>query len=189
MAIASWDLEGIAPDACDLLEVPWPKPVLRVVSAGADRLPDEDTEEPPAAPAARWASSTGDRQGVAAMGARIPVVGLAAAPRQGCDVGVRRRQRAAVRTRRRRFVLAAVVVGLAVGLGLPLRALGGAPAPAPRAAAAVATEALYVVQPGDTLWSIASRLDPHGDPRALAEALAKQTGSEAVVPGERLAIP
>ncbi len=47
----------------------------------------------------------------------------------------------------------------------------------------------YVVQPGDTLWSIATRFDRGGDPRALVAQLAAQTGSEAVYPGERLRLP
>jgi nucleoid-associated protein YgaU len=50
-------------------------------------------------------------------------------------------------------------------------------------------ETVYVVRPGDTLWSIASRFDHGGDPRPLAEALAQETGSAIVVPGERIAIP
>ena len=41
----------------------------------------------------------------------------------------------------------------------------------------------YVVQPGDTLWSIAERLDPTGDPRPVVAQLAAQVGGDTVVPG------
>jgi hypothetical protein len=46
-----------------------------------------------------------------------------------------------------------------------------------------------VVQPGDTLWTIAQRLDPAGDPRATTDALAAQVGGDSVVPGEHIALP
>jgi hypothetical protein len=48
---------------------------------------------------------------------------------------------------------------------------------------------VYVVQPGDTLWTIAERLDPSGDPRATTDELATQVGGDAVVPGERIMLP
>ena len=95
------------------------------------------------------------------------------------------------RARRRRVLVGAGLAGLLVGLALPVSILGGAPAPAPRGAqgAALAGSTLYVVQPGDTLWSIASRFDRGGDPRPLAEAIARETGSAAVVPGEHIVLP
>ena len=117
----------------------------------------------------------------------------------GVDVTRRRARRAVVQRRRRAVVLTAVAAGLVCGLALPLSALGGAPAlqhaalggaPAPQHAFAAAPgETVYVVRPGDTLWSIASRFDRGGDPRPLAEALAQETGSAVVVPGERITIP
>jgi hypothetical protein len=39
------------------------------------------------------------------------------------------------------------------------------------------------------LWSIAQRVDPTADPRPLVAKLAVQTGSEHVVPGERIVLP
>lgn len=87
--------------------------------------------------------------------------------------------------------MSGAVAALAVGLALPIGALGGAPArsPHPGTRPATAGEIVYVVQPGDTLWSIAARLDRGGNPRALAEALARETGSATVVPGERIVVP
>jgi LysM repeat protein len=48
---------------------------------------------------------------------------------------------------------------------------------------------VYVVQPGDTLWSIAVRVDPTGDPRPIVDQLAQEVGSDTVVPGEHLTLP
>lgn len=47
----------------------------------------------------------------------------------------------------------------------------------------------YVVHSGDTLWSIATRLDPSGDPRPLvAELTASLHGSE-IRAGEHIVVP
>jgi hypothetical protein len=107
------------------------------------------------------------------------------------DVTLRRARRAALQRRRRTILVSGAVAALAVGLALPIGALGGAPAPSPHPGTRPATagEIVYVVQPGDTLWSIAARLDRGGNPRALAEALARETGSATVVPGERIVVP
>ncbi|MDQ1423150.1 MAG: hypothetical protein QOD72_648 [Acidimicrobiaceae bacterium] len=45
---------------------------------------------------------------------------------------------------------------------------------------------LYVVQPGDTIWSIARKLDPSGDPRALVDRIASLNRGAALQPGQRL---
>jgi hypothetical protein len=45
------------------------------------------------------------------------------------------------------------------------------------------------VQPGDSLWSIAARVDPSGDPRPLVAKLAAELGSSTVQPGEHITIP
>ncbi len=89
--------------------------------------------------------------------------------------------------RRRRVVLVAVVavvVLLLVLLALPVRALGGSTL----AQAAPALGADYIVKPGDTLASIASRADA-AHARTLAAQLAREVGSNVVVPGEHLHIP
>jgi hypothetical protein len=45
------------------------------------------------------------------------------------------------------------------------------------------------VEPGDTLWSIAVRLDPTGDPRPVVAKLEAEVGGDSVVPGEQLTLP
>ena len=82
-------------------------------------------------------------------------------------------------------VSVAVVLILAVG-GL-LASFGGGPLTASERAAAPAS--VYVVQPGDTFWDIARRLDPEGDPRPLVARLVAAHGSPVLVPGARLALP
>ncbi len=52
-----------------------------------------------------------------------------------------------------------------------------------------ATGAVYVVQPGDTFWAIARRLQPGEDPRPLVARLVAAHRSAALVAGERLALP
>ena len=77
-------------------------------------------------------------------------------------------------------------MGLAAVLSGPVAnavGLGGAPErPASRT---------YVVEPGDTLWNIASRFAPATDPRVVVDAIASANGVDpgALVPGQQLAIP
>jgi Tfp pilus assembly protein FimV len=88
--------------------------------------------------------------------------------------------------RRRRMVVAAGVaaVALLVLLALPIRSFGGATL----AQAAPAHGQEYVVRPGDTLTSIAAVADP-ARAASLRAALARETGSSVVVPGEHIFIP
>jgi len=46
-----------------------------------------------------------------------------------------------------------------------------------------------VVEPGDSLWSIAQRVAPGQDPRAVVDQLAARLGSTTLAPGETLAVP
>lgn len=49
----------------------------------------------------------------------------------------------------------------------------------------------YVVRPGDSLWTIASRLAPGEDPRALVDAIAAANDVDpgALAPGQALIVP
>lgn len=95
--------------------------------------------------------------------------------------------------RRRRAVAAGLVVVLVLGFGVALGMLGGGPLAAserptpsnPRLAA----NATYVVQPGDTLWSIARRLRPGVDPRPLVDRLVALHGGTTLYVGEHLTLP
>lgn len=152
----------------DLYGASWPKPAPLLL------LPDHDDGD-----------DDGDDLTLA------PLVPLAPTPhglRKGLDVQRRRAVRAATRRRRRAVVLATLAAGLICGLALPLSALGGSAA-RPDGTGATASGTVYVVRPGDTLWSIATRFDNGGNPRPLARALARETGSAVVVPGEHIAIP
>ena len=165
------EIDEVAEDPSSPLEMPWPRPVLRVVPTGGD-------------------AERGDGAGDEAADDDVPPAAVATQVRRGLDVAVRRAVRDRILQRRRRVVLGLAVAGLCVGLGLPLSALGGAaPQPLRVPGTALTGSTVYVVQPGDTLWSIAARFDRGGDPRPLAEAIARETGSGTVVPGEHIAIP
>jgi spore germination protein YaaH len=87
-----------------------------------------------------------------------------------------------------------MAVALAGGVVLALRPLvlsGGDPAVVPgqpTPALAVANR-VYVVQSGDTLWSIAHRLRPGEDPRPTVDQLATQVPGGVLRPGDRLVLP
>jgi hypothetical protein len=67
--------------------------------------------------------------------------------------------------------------------GGPL-AITGAPGGLQRAAARI-----WIVRPGDTLWSIAEAVDPRGDVRPLVDRLAAETGRTVLYPGEAISVP
>ncbi len=216
MAIAP--LPDLEPQSgLELDDVPWPRPTLRLVELVPEAAPAEcrsveihrhRANHPSAWPQAHPAgsalmgepvSSHSDLATAWDVGRRPVAEGAEILWPAGLDGPAHRPGRASVRVRRRRLALGALVAGVLVALALPVSALGGRSAPAAPAvatpAAAVATPAaaaaatVYTVQPGDTLWSIATKIDGGGDPRPLAAALAARLGSTTVVPGERIAIP
>ena len=95
---------------------------------------------------------------------------------------------------RRRRVVVVVALFLAVFFAVlaaraALGALGGGPLAAPETPAGrSAPAAVYVVQPGDTYWTIARHLQPAGDVRALVDRLSLEHGGAALQPGEQLAL-
>jgi LysM domain len=48
---------------------------------------------------------------------------------------------------------------------------------------------LYRVQPGDTVWSIATRLDPTGDPRPIADQIESEIGGTNLQVGTQVLVP
>ena len=88
---------------------------------------------------------------------------------------------------RRRIVALAVVVGLGlIGTGQVASALGSRSEAVQRVG-----QRTYVVRQGDTLWAIASRIAPTGDPRPVIQAIQDANGVDAgsLVPGSGLRIP
>ena len=90
------------------------------------------------------------------------------------------------RVRRRRLIALCMMVGLMGVLSGPVAnamGVGGAPE--------ASTSRTYVVRPGDTLWSIATRLAPSTDPRIVIEAITSANGLDpaALVPGHELSVP
>jgi Tfp pilus assembly protein FimV len=58
-----------------------------------------------------------------------------------------------------------------------------------RASTAAGPERTYVVQPGDTLWSIAAAVAPDSDPRPVVDALREANGGRPTLrAGDRLMI-
>jgi len=99
-----------------------------------------------------------------------------------------RRHRVSPEVRRRRALLAMMGSALAL-LALPLGGSGGASHTTGSASATPAHGRAYTVRPGDTLWSIAERADPTGDPRPIVSQLASELGTDTVVAGEQVTVP
>jgi Tfp pilus assembly protein FimV len=115
------------------------------------------------------------------------------------------------RYRRRRLVVLTVVLIAAVGVLAAVQSAAGAsgvvtasdlggtavsnPAPAPASGAPKADRAgepasvFYVVQPGDTVWSIARALRPRGDVSGLIAAISAANGGVKLDVGQKLILP
>ena len=72
---------------------------------------------------------------------------------------------------------------------ITVRSATDAPSAGTAVAAVPAAEARYVVQPGDTLWSIARRVLPGGDVRPVVDHLAAQLGGLPLDAGQVLVLP
>jgi hypothetical protein len=89
-------------------------------------------------------------------------------------------------------LLLAMVLALAIGNGA-FAALAPGPAGSPAAASAggsaPAGTTQVTVEAGDTLWSIARRVQPTGDVRPLVDQLLATYGSAPLQPGQQVAVP
>ena len=85
------------------------------------------------------------------------------------------------------LVLAAAVLVADAAFG----ALSATPQGAARSAGADAgaVAEVHIVQPGDTLWSIAAEIDPTSDPRSMVDQLVDLNGSASIQLGQRVVLP
>lgn len=84
-----------------------------------------------------------------------------------------------------------LVAALAVLMGVrALLGLGaGSPATSSVGPFQPAAAHVVIVRPGDTLWSIATALEPHADVRPLVDQLSDEVGGRALQVGQRLSVP
>ena len=125
-------------------------------------------------------------------GTRRSIGVVVPAPRSAMPVAARRAARARMMRRRRRSMVGLVTVVAVVALAWPGSAFGGT------TKYGVLTDtgqigrwhsgAVYVVQPGDTLTTIAQLVSPE-NPDVVRRALVTSLRSDVVVPGERVVIP
>jgi hypothetical protein len=112
--------------------------------------------------------------------------------RTGPSLASRRAARARMMKRRRRTLLALTLTMGLVILAWPGHAFGGvtgAGLPSDLADSSVLASGMnYVVQPGDTLNSIARMINPV-DPKVARADLVRELDSSVVVPGEHVLIP
>ncbi|MDH3752956.1 MAG: LysM peptidoglycan-binding domain-containing protein [Acidimicrobiia bacterium] len=104
----------------------------------------------------------------------------------GSPVGVR--LDAAV-YRRRRVAAAVVLVLLLLVVWSSAVQLAGTWFTDTARATGTADSTVAVVQPGDTLWSIAATIDTDGDVRDTVDLLVLLNGSSALTVGQRLVLP
>ena len=91
--------------------------------------------------------------------------------------------------RRRRLAVLVGTVALVPAAHLCAALLGGGPLTAPGEPMRAVAAHVYVVQPGDTLWSIAEQVEPGRDPRPLVQTLSAQLGGAGLEPGQSLQLP
>ncbi|MGI8795645.1 MAG: hypothetical protein ACR2IR_03500 [Acidimicrobiia bacterium] len=114
------------------------------------------------------------------------------------DPTIRPRPSASTATCRRRRVAAAglalVIVVMAAQAGgalgdSPLAVSERRPASASASSSSASARIHYIVEQGDSLWSIAEELAPGDDPRPVVDALAEARGDAPLIPGETIVWP
>jgi hypothetical protein len=112
--------------------------------------------------------------------------------RRGASLRQRRLERARVLQRRRRVAVALVLVGALTILALPGHTFGatsGAGLSTDLAGSSTLASGMdYVVQPGNTVNSLAREMNPT-NPSVARSLLVHELGSTVVVPGEHVLIP
>ena len=139
-------------------------------------LPITDVE-PFARPRLRLVcDESGRRGGAAAIPVRRPPLRLTRRGRVAAVVGL--------------VLLASLVSALVFALA-PGPASGRSAASTPAGAAGAVAGSTVVVQPGDTLWAIASRVAPKADPRVVVQQIIDRNGlaGASVQAGQVLVLP
>ena len=90
-------------------------------------------------------------------------------------------------------IVAALVLALAIGNGAFARLVPDPPTSRPAVASAPAAASMagatVTVEAGDTLWSIARRVQPTGDVRPLVDRLTAAYGSAPLQVGQEVVVP
>jgi len=92
----------------------------------------------------------------------------------------------------RRLLPGAATLAVLVSAWLGTGALASVHRPrlsVPASAVKVQGGYIYTARPGDTLWSIASGLEPGGDPRPVVAELEQQLHGAQLVAGDELKLP
>jgi hypothetical protein len=108
--------------------------------------------------------------------------------------GSRAQQHRAATFRRRRAVALTGLALLLGGLWVALQAAVGGPGGSLLTSSGTpggtpAAAHVWVVHPGDTLWSIALASGAHGDIRPVVDQLSAETGGRPLTVGERVTLP
>lgn len=183
---------------------PRPQPVVSLVrSIPSDGHPDQPNAQPARAarpqtlvtvlpvPARQAAGQRGQVSSAAPLRAGGSVRPI---PRRSAGVGVAGAPLATSPMWLVRLALVALVSVLAVaGLAMSTGTSGQGSVSGPAASVAVpaaadGSVAVHVVQPGDTLWSIAAAVAPGSDPRPIVDELARRSGGAGLQPGQRIAV-
>jgi hypothetical protein len=88
---------------------------------------------------------------------------------------------------RRRVIAASLGLGIVLTAAHAGLALGGSTTTPGRSPHPQVVN--LVVQPGDTLWSIARRVAPSSDPRTVVDKYAAALGTSDLQVGERISLP
>ncbi len=112
----------------------------------------------------------------------VPPAPLYIAPRRDLTLVYRRRRLAAL------LLLVVLIVALVLAVHSVAATLGGVPASAPEGNITGPPARVVVVQPGDTVWTIARAVQPDGDVRPLVDALLSDHPAP-LQPGDRLLVP